>query len=452
MQNLRFLLACLVLGCGPSAPLDAGLDAGEPDAGLPDAGIPPRLQLVQWQAEGGGAAYPVAFFDPELDANCVPRTTEDGQTRCVPEDFGYLRLYADPGCAQPALPGCSSSPTVSVVENVECSSVYRAYRRGEPLPQAYRLDGDTCVPSTEMGVSLTRIPDEALVAGSLVVEPALAGERLSQRVYVMADGSRLPTRTRWDSTLETACGPARVPGEQWPCVPSGWPAFNAGACGLVARLPRDSACQPRDFYVTEDYGRQAGPFCRVAALEVYARGPELDASEAMTCNGIDPNDDLAHSLVRESSIATIASDLEPGEGRLRRYPDARFSAPYRDTELGIDCEPREVDGVPRCIPWAGTSRGWPRVSSIYFEDASCAVRVGVVAVDDECAEWFVDRAPGECVAFGLAAIHRATGRLDTVYRRADDGRCELYESEDGVFFSLEAVPFERFAPMESVRL
>ncbi|MGE0788368.1 MAG: hypothetical protein AB7S26_22025 [Sandaracinaceae bacterium] len=409
--------------------------------------------------EEGGPPFEDLWFDPELGTECTLAPASDGRLRCMPAAFADFNLYADASCTEPAAPACSDADVLTHYGLGTCgpARTYRAYRRGEPLAGAYRKEGDSCVPSDAAAVSLSRIDDADMVAGEIVIEPSAVDPRLSVRVAISEDGSRLPFRHYWDEELDIACALERVDEDAWPCVPSAPSTIDGGTCGPIVRVSSDSTCapsEPSQYYVEREYDDTQ--VCRLVDVRVHRLGAELAPDTAAECRGIRP-DQRAFGVEPGPTLARVSGALGPGEGRLRAYPRTLEAARYRDTVLETDCSPFSVDGVMRCLPAPRPAgRGWLALSSSVFGDPSCEQPVGLAPADLACGEWFAEYASSDtCGRQPFVRFHRAVAPVDRAYARLDDGTCVPYEDNPdfpSVAFTLEPYELERFARFERTEL
>jgi hypothetical protein len=437
-----------------------------------------RLRIVMDRPESGEPTF-VGFFDPEFDAMCLPRVTEDGALRCVPGARPINQLpgvYADPACTEPVDTGgricqtrhvfeevyadaCGASTHLRVFEvSEEVESFAVLYQRSARTGECYAIGGRTAR-------RVMPIPPRRMVRGDL--ELGSSPHRLVEDVVVWADGTRGPARIRdtlrgEECAIEAArsgggpavCAPRRraYEGHFGPECTERWARSAHDACSLsVGDLFVSTDC---DSVVVGTVGERvldprAFPECSLSYAEqvVYSTGPAPD--------GLLPWLRLEHR----------------GEGRLQRRvwvdDDGRewaneWAAPeYHDSELGVDCSTASWS-QERCLPtWKTLQFDADRL----FADESCVEpAVGLLPPSPAVCHLSQYVWRGRCRdARGMIGPFATGAEPPALYRLGEPLAGPLYERdettgacrprhflEDSVLVRLEPVDVDAFAVVHRV--
>lgn len=404
-----------------------------------------RLRARTVVTDEGDRAW-IGWRDSLLGVDCRFHETEDGLSRCLPDDTASARLrYIDGECSKPLLVVSGVSigipGPVRVLEAHGCTRFFSHYQRGPEVDAPsvlYEVDifSGRCVALATGSAQRTFVVGEKIdlaeyVAGEL---RAVTTHRLVTDAIVASDGTYQVTRQR-DTTNDIEC--AFQPGSDG--VERCWPAaavyqeehYSDTRC--TDELLRGHECSSLGGLARVD-GLGACPSAsRVVVYGEPYRGRIYGYADSGACTAepagdlpplFEPQQEVAADTFQATEVTTLWSDPGRLKPRYRTTEDGfcTFEG-WWDFELSEPCRFLGMgDGVDRCLPGEAS-----RYVSRYFRDASCTeeTRLAEAPACPEQADYayvVVDRGLAPDGGREVYRVVRRT-RQSSLWKLAEDGTC-----------------------------
>lgn len=366
--------ACGRIGFDANDAIDA-IDAIAPVDPPPRYVNGTRLRAVVYP--GTAQSVLSAWYDTELDVECIPQPARDGRVRCLP-GFSTGTAFTDADCTAQvaivsgpyALPQCNLPVGVAydvggTAVELGAASTGSLYTGGPGNCSPY--------PGSAQGYEIgAPIPDDRFVAFEEVV--LRGSQRLAYVVLRSDDGAQQYAGTLHDTLREERCSVRRFEPENARCLPE-----HAGASPRYS----DSGCTNPVYRALGD-----GPLlvsrellC-TTEIRMFERGPEWSGPFYDGSPGACTPDSGADRLyepgaeIALDAFAALAVAAEPFDSRLERLvwrTDDGITVPHtinawRDVARGQHCEPvvEETSMLLVCGP------AWTFNQLPYWTTADCS--------------------------------------------------------------------------------
>lgn len=395
MQRWCLLLFTAAIACADAT---SDLRATAADAGASPPGERERRLVPYGYDLGDGATVELGIEDTALGVACAPQRDVEGTWRCLPNAWNTTSeveaLFADPSCTVPAIHAyyerryaqsmprfiTASAPYCDADRLVEVFEV-----RGAQQREVYQQTESGCRPRNDgFGRTWPDYVPVAPISADTFVRLERELQTLDGDLARVTFSTEAGARFDWavvDRRENAACAPSVVDGQP-ACGPEqvGVVRFEDDTCSgapTAAQLPFGAACVsgdlmwahrvdgcggPRLMRLDRPLGSVESTFTPWPGGECSPRSPWPEDWEVLRARPVDPSTTLPR-----------LSRARAGRGRIeaRYFAGADGSVLHRraatlfDTELGVDCEVRDVDGTSRCVPSpAATLAGG-------FEDPEC---------------------------------------------------------------------------------
>lgn len=484
-----------VAGCSSSD--DAGAAAASSGAGRVSPAAASGSRLRARYVVAGDARQLVGFHDTERNEDCTFQRAEGRRMRCLPKAvlYGSAGGFSDAACQVPV--GGTQEPCTTgakyaytITSDGSCGQRATELRTIlDPSSPRYTLGPNGCTPLPASGPA----PPSIVIPGEVIPWTAFvlaeettvpAGEGLSERVLVAADGARQHLGYH-DDALDADCAFELTASGVTRCVPSGASGsvyYADGACEKPSVVTDYTGSSPCTTDTRLFVDRTTSPSSCAPVRGVYElreRTSSANASDGSTYYAFGPGDPQACG---ESSLESgygstyrvreISSDLTAslpstprigsGSGRLVPALVAQTSAApttlptngsrsasgspgggalepgWHDTERDVDCSfALASDGKLRCLPTGGNA-------TLFTTDDACKATTRVAVVERWCsgaAPGFVRELSKTCptttrvYAIGATPRDLPSGSTETI-----PGRCVRFGGVNKAYDATEIDP------------
>jgi hypothetical protein len=386
----------------------------------------------------------IGWHDSVLDVDCTFYETEEGVSRCLPDETASARMrYVDGACTEPLLVVTGASlgipGPVRVLEAQGCTHYYAHYERG-PEVQApgvlYEVDifSGQCNAGVSSAPAFSLGPKEDLSEYVRGEVRQVTTHRLVTDAIVASDGTYQVARHR-DTANDVEC--AFLPGPDG--VERCWPAaavYDEGYSSdahCEGELLRGHACFSHPGLARVNAVGECPSASRVVAHGDPYPGRVYEAAESAACAEVSAADlpplfEPEHDVAAETFQVTDLTILESDPGRLKprhRTTEDGFCAfeGWWDSRLREPCRFLGLsDGEYRCLPGDIS-----RYVSRYFRDANCTeeTRLAEAPACPERSDYayvVVDQGLGPDGGREVYRVVRRT-RPSALWKQAEDGTC-----------------------------